>query len=237
MDTALVTGLEAFVSVPRLKRYRDASTSDLDVAVLYCWNMRLAEALLPTIALFELSLRNVVHETLTMHVGSEWWFKAALTSQRYENILGVVSGILKKQGYPPSVGKVISEITFGFWPRLFAHASNPLWWSPPDPLIAKILPHHPSIGRDTRKKLEERLEYFVELRNRAVHHEAIFQGVAALNRPVLPVDEVHRQLVETIGWISKDAERIARRLDHFDDAFRVGRSAIEQEIKGEFNVS
>jgi len=236
LEFALIAGLKSFVSAPRAQRYRNAGVDDLEAVALYCWNTQLAETLLPSIAMLEVCLRNSVHDALTAHAGTEWWFKPALTTERYGNILELVGRLTKRAGYPPTVGKVISEITFGFWPRLFAQSYNSLWWSQPNPLIRTVLPHHPNIGRDTRKRLEERLEYVVELRNRAVHHEAIFRGVAALNRPVLPIETLHEHLIETIGWISLDAKRIVVRFDRFDDVFG-SLSATIAEIDDEFHVS
>jgi hypothetical protein len=237
LDTALVISLEKIVSAQRLQRYRNAGSGALETAVLYCWNVQLGEALMPSLAILEVTLRNAVHDTLTALAGNEFWFKSVLHTEKYNNVLDVIGRITKRQGYPPLAGKVISEITFGFWPLIFAKSYNSLWWSQPTPLLASVLPNHPKLARDTRVKFEERLEYFASLRNRVMHQEAIFQGVAAVNRPVLPIDTLHNQLIETIEWISTDAGRIARCLDRFDDVFNLpGRASLETNIKTEFNI-
>jgi hypothetical protein len=57
MDIALLPRVELIISAPRLQRYRDATSSDPDTVALYCWNIQLAEALLPSIAILEVSLR------------------------------------------------------------------------------------------------------------------------------------------------------------------------------------
>lgn len=237
MDAALVASIERFVSVPRLQRYRNAATSDLETTVLYCWNVRLAEALLPSLAVLEVALRNSVHEALTHHTGTEWWFKTVLNPASYDNVLKVIGDLTKRQGHPPTGGKVVSEITFGFWPKLFARSSNAFWRDDPHGLLAHVLPHHPRVARDTRARFEERLEYFVALRNRATHQEAIFEGVKALNRPVLPVDTLHDQIIETIGWINPDARTLVARFDRFDDIFGSdGMGQIEAGLKDEFGI-
>lgn len=237
MDAALVASIEKIVSAPRLQRYRRAATSDLDIAILYCWNIQLGEAILPSLAMLEVALRNSVHDVLTKHVGTEWWFKTVLNSPSYDNVLKVIGDLTKRQGHPPTTAKVISEITFGFWPKLFAHSYNAFWWDAPDRLLAQVLPHHPNVARDTRSKFEERLEYFVALRNRVVHQEAIFEGVKALNRPVLPVETLHTQIVETIGWIDRNAQKLVTRFDRFDGAFDPSNGiVIENGLKAEFNL-
>lgn len=82
-------------------------------------------------------------------------------------------------------------------------------------MLGRVLPSHPNVARDTRSAFATRLEYFRELRNRIMHPEAVFQGVAALNKPVLSIIALHEQLLETIGWISLDASRLASCLDRF----------------------
>lgn len=232
-----MTSIERFGSIPRLQRYREAATSDLDAAVLYCWNIHLGEALLPSLAILEVTLRNAVHEVLTRHVGTEWWFKSVLNQASYDNLLKIISDLTKRQGHPPTVGKVISEITFGFWPKLFAHSYNGFWWSSPHRLLSQVLSFHPNVARDTRGKFEERLEYFVALRNRIMHQEAIFQGVRALNRPILQIDTLHAQIIETIGWINLDAQKLVTRFDRFTTVFSAkGRDHIQNGLKAEFQI-
>lgn len=227
--------LERLISAPRLQRYRDASQSETDTVVLYCWNIQLAEALLPSLALFEITLRNAVHRTLTEFAGTDYWFKVILNPKSYENVADLMATLTRRHGRPPSADKVISEITFGFWPKLFAHSYQSLWWDPNSPLLPTVLPHLRRTGRDTRKMLAIRLEYFAMLRNRAMHQEAIFQGVAPLNRPVMPIDRLHAQLTETIGWFSLDAARLVSCMDRFDDVYVHGRATLESRLRQQFS--
>jgi hypothetical protein len=238
LDAQLVANLERIVSAPRLQRYRNASASDLETAVLYCWNVQLGEALMPSIAVFEVTLRNAVHNTLTSHAGTDWWFKSTLYKEAFDNILKIINESIRRNGHPPTIGKLISEITFGFWPKVFASRLDKVWWDTHgNPLIAQLLPHHPNIARDTRSKLEQRLEYFVVLRNRIMHQEAIFDGVQANNRPRLPIDDVHSQLIETLGWIDTDAANVVACVDRFDAVFDpTARQALENDIKARFQI-
>lgn len=236
MDTALVANLEQLVSAPRLQRYRQASTSDFETVTLYCWNVQLAEALMPSLAFFEVSLRNAVHTALTARTGSEFWFKPVLHQKMYENVTHLIDKLTRRHGVPPTAGKVISEITFGFWPLLFAKHYNGLWWQYPNPLLATVIPNYPKMARDTRAKLEERLEYFVNVRNRVMHHEAVFQGVGALNRPVRLLPTLHNQVLETLAWINHDAVALVASLDHFKDTYHYGKARIEADLRLRFGI-
>lgn len=221
-----------------LHGFSGTATTDLEIVTLYCWNVQFAESLMPSLAILEVVLRNVVHNTLTAYAGTDFGFKSVLHHNKYNNILDLINKITRRQGHPPTAGKVISEITFGFWPLIFARAYSSVWWSQPSPLLASIIPNHPNIARDTRRTFEQRLEYFVALRNRVMHQEAVFEGVAAINRPVVPIDILHAQLLETIGWIDTDAARLASCLDRFDSVHDTpGRSNLETTIKTAFNIS
>lgn len=235
-ERALVNQLERLVSAPRLQRYREAATTDFDIVTLYCWNILLAEALLPSLAILEVSLRNAVHNALASHTGTEFWFQSVLHPDSYNNIAGLMQEIARRQGQPPTAGKVISEISFGFWPKMFAKRYNSLWWNPQHPLLQEVIPNLHKMGRDTRRVLEIRLEYFAKLRNRCMHQEAVFQGVAALNRPVRPLVELHTELLETIGWISLDAANLASCMDRFVEVHQDGRAQIGSTLRRRFTL-
>lgn len=234
MDRVLVDKLESIVSAPRLQRYRDIGNSDLETVMLYCWNIQLAESLMPSLAMFEVALRNAVHNTLTAHIGSDFWFKSVLQPEMFRKVADLIDTLTRRHGSPPTSGKVISEITFGFWPRLFAKRYNSLWWNHPAPLLADVIPNHPKTARDTRAKFQARLEYFVMLRNRLMHQEAIFEGVRAINRPLLSIDILHTQLLETIAWINSDAALFVGCLDHFSDTYHNGQVRIATRVQQQF---
>lgn len=232
MDAALVKSLETLTSRDRLQRYRLAGISDLETATLYLWNIELTGALLPSIAILEVSLRNAVHTALSKKAGTDFWFQSQLQPKRWQNVQDIMTKLQN-----PTAGKVIAELTFGFWPHIFADAYKHIWWNPPNTLLEEVIPNRQPLQPSDRKILMHRLFYFNNLRNRAMHHEPIFQGVASVNKPVLPIEELHRQLVETIGWISADAGKVLSCVDRFDDVFSAaGRRDLERTIKHRFNI-
>lgn len=236
MDAALTARLEALASSDRFSRYGHAAASDMEAAALYLWNIELTSAMLPAIAILEVGLRNAVHSALTRETGTEFWFQHVLQPQRWQNVQAIIAELQAKHGKPPTAGKVIAELTFGFWPHILAERYKRLWWSPPQPLLAQVAPNLRPLQPSHRKLLMHRLLYFNNLRNRAMHHEPIFQGVASVNKPIVPVDELHRQLTETIGWINSDAARLLACLDRFDDVFDPRRRlAIESKLRDEFS--
>lgn len=237
LDAILIRTLESIVSTGRLQRYKNASSSDLETATLYLWNIELSQTLLPSIAVLEVTLRNAVHETLRREFG-DYWFQQVLHPERYKTVSAVIAHLQKKHATNLQVGHVIAELTFGMWPHLFSKYYRHLWWDlPRSKRIGQVLSGHPKVLPSTREELNRRLLYFNALRNRAMHHEAIFQGIAALNHPILPIDVLHTQLLETIGWINPAALRLVSCLDQFPRVHsQVGLADIENAIKGEFNI-
>lgn len=191
---------------------------------------------MPPIAILEVALRNAIHDTLTERTGTDFWFKPILKPGMYETVTERIHVLTQRHGYPPTSGKIISELTFGFWSLMFSKSYNALWWSPPDSLLPRVIPNHPGIARDTRKHFATRLAYSVILRNRVMHQEAIFQGVAALNRPVMAIDILHAELIETIGWINGDAATLAACMDHFEETYQRGLPKVRAALTDRFRL-
>ena len=71
MIQAYIAELEQGVSTPRLASYRPQGGSDLDMTIHYLWNVVLSEALFPSFAALEVTLRNSIHHALTAREGSD----------------------------------------------------------------------------------------------------------------------------------------------------------------------
>lgn len=123
-EAELVHAIEGMVSPGRFHRYRAGAGTDLDAVTRYLWNVRLAEALFPAIAVFEVTLRNAVHQVLTRHAGTEFWFKSVLQQQTNDNIVQLMGTLTRRTGNPPSADKVISEITSASG-RSFSRSATP----------------------------------------------------------------------------------------------------------------
>ncbi|MFB3814765.1 MAG: hypothetical protein ACE14L_11710 [Terriglobales bacterium] len=94
---------------------------------------------------------------------------------------------LYEKGQPLAPGRVISELTFGFWVKLTGRVyEEPLWL----PYLSRIFPI-----RLNRPVVHERLVLLKTLRNRIAHHERII-GRARL----LPTE--YEETIETIRWLS-----------------------------------
>lgn len=152
----------------------------------YLWNVALSESLLQALSALEVGVRSSVHNPFTDHVGSEYWFQAVLQPEEMEIVSDVWNTLSKCHKQPPSPGKVIAELTFGFWPLLFNDRYHHLWWNNKTaqfratcPNIPTGLPPHQAI---TRKTVHERIALCQKLRNRAMHHGNLSRPVDCVSR-------------------------------------------------------
>lgn len=153
------------------------SPDDPAALELYLWNAHLSAAFLTPLHLCEVILRNAVDDALGAKYGAAWPWSAA-----FEQSLPVTSmgynprGDLFKARQAFSVGqtgKVIAELKFVFWQRMFAaRHDNRIW----NPHLRRVLPHtdpNQSVAQ-TRKNIFDALDTIRHLRNRIAHHEPIF---------------------------------------------------------------
>lgn len=236
MIAAYVNDLERLVSKPRLDRYRPANGDDLETAVRYLWNIALSEALLQGVANLEVGLRNSIHATLSAHVGTEYWFQAILRPNEMRTVNEAWTQLSKRHQSPPTPGKVVAELTFGFWPSLFTKEYQNLWWSNKTALLKTVFPHVPPGNPLTPKLIHERTELLRNLRNRVMHHEPIFMGITPLNRSTVALTDIHEQMVELLGWIHPQLALTLSFVDRFPDVFRHEEMRIRNRLKAHFNT-
>lgn len=157
----------------RLRRYLSASRQDEHQALrLYVLNAKVSASLLTDLHYLEVALRNKFDAELVRKYGLTWF-----DNPEFLKLLKSDSAIAKAKksaakGLPKGAivapGKVIAELTFGFWVALVdRHLVVPLW----TPTLHKAFgpgkpPNRADVGRD--------LETVRVLRNRIAHHEPIF---------------------------------------------------------------
>lgn len=93
---------------------------------------------------------------------------------------------------PP--GKVIAQLTFGFWRYLTSSAHEVTLWRP--------ALHHAFPPGTRRSELDGRISRLHELRNRVAHHEPLLR---------LDVTKLHSDLLHVAGLLEPELEQHVRR--------------------------
>ena len=115
--------LRRAISHERLDAYcqHGSSNDDAELFAHYAWNMALSESLYTPLQCLEVSLRNSVHDAATAHFKTDIWFDLpGLLSSQEMNKVQEAKNTLVKSKKPLDAGRIIPELTFGFWTSLFA---------------------------------------------------------------------------------------------------------------------
>lgn len=176
------------LSTERLSTYLELSSGDLDRALeLYLFNLKVSSSLFETTGGFEIALRNSIHLTLSNAFGTDDWYdNVPFPWMNYEqNALSKAKMQIRTKGKPATSGRVVAELTLGFWCGLTGSPYRDNLWIPH---LHKAFP----FKRLGRKYVFERLNAIRTLRNRIAHHECILRRDLASE---------YGMIIETVGWI------------------------------------
>lgn len=166
--------VERWLSSARFATYLRMAGHDRSRAlVLYEWSTSLNAALLHDFANLEVGLRNMYDAALmgAVAAGDNHWLDSGSADQLFpRHVTGnarthrdIVTARDNAGGAGAPAGKVIAELTFGFWVFLTARRHEPLVWLP------HLAHAYPSGTR--RTQLHNGLSDLLRARNRVAHHE------------------------------------------------------------------
>lgn len=160
---------------PRLSKYLNATSGNSHQALrLYVLNTKVSAAFLTDLHYVEVALRNRFDAQLSAGFNATWFSDPTflpLIDVHGRNILKKAQKDAAKhwpKGLPVPPGKVIAELSFGFWHNLTdAGLEHTLWV----PYLHKAFRPRKA---PKRALFNQKLEKLRQLRNRIAHHEPIF---------------------------------------------------------------
>ena len=186
MDASRRDAVLATLTPPRLTKYLAATNNDPHRALrLYALNTRVSAEFLADLHYVEIALRNRFDEQLTLTFGASWFdqpgFKALLPLRSMDILRTARSKAAKHlpAGTPVKPGKVIAELSFGFWLTLTNPSFEHTLWVP---CLHKAFRPRRVPARSAFNAMLEKLRV---LRNRVAHHEPIFHLNLQLQHRVL----------------------------------------------------
>lgn len=209
------TDLDRLLSGARLEGYRRDGADARTVTDRYLWNIALSEALYPSLHVLEITLRNSLDRAVADHLDDPEWLtrdgalapRAHLLEPRAGVVVNEACNTLKKQGKSLEQGRIVAELSFGFWTSLLNRHYEPGLW-----------PRHlkgtfPGTPRaiTTRSTFSRRFNAIRELRNRISHHEPIWY------RATLARD--HADIAEACGWLDPSSNLLLQHTDRFPSVF------------------
>lgn len=217
--------IEQWLTSERLSKYLRAAGGDEERAVaLYEWNARLAAAFFHDLAHLEVGLRNAYDRALLNHpalagqdwlteTGAELIFKPHLVREngrkRDKNLTPRqrIKDARERSGFGTGAprGKAIAELMFGFWSYLTDDLHEKTLWVP-------VLHQVYRQGAD-RSSINAAMADLRDLRNRAAHHESVFDRAPERQRRrvVYVAGQLSTELKHFINQTSELPELIERK--------------------------
>ncbi len=207
--------LRASASDVRLQSYRESDQGDVDTVVHYLWNLRLSEALYPILAIFEVTLRNQIHNALTERYGTEEWFdRKGVLHERERDEIEQSKEALRRDDKPVDANRIVAQMNLGFWCALLQDSYEDRFWEPDGGALLKaVFPYAPD-GSRSRNELWKACNSARVLRNRVAHYRPVF------NQEDLA--EVHADTVAVIAWMSRAMADLVTLTDRFDEVWENG---------------
>ena len=215
-----LASIERTITKERLTRYLGATEQDVSRALeLYEYNVQLSQVLYGLLHVLEVTVRNAEHHALTASYGTPTWYDITPLSPYWKDRL---SNAKAKPGVAGTPGKVVAELTFGFWIDLRKHSNHMALW-----VNRKLYTAFPNSLRH-RGLIHERLKAIQLLRNRISHHEAVLTSVNALYNGdgflTLP------DLFECVEWVCADTAQWMKAQFRYADAERTLRAVAAMKI-------
>ncbi|MBN9379935.1 MAG: hypothetical protein J0H74_04180 [Chitinophagaceae bacterium] len=170
---------EVLISPQRLNRYKSACTNNTRKTLsLYRANIRMSQAFLAVLGIFEVVLRNKIdlHYKAQFSVSPDWLLastlpKGFLTRNGCQNSVNKISRTYADLGPNYTHDKLLSELSFGFWKFMFAGRQFQAGGS----TLLAIFPSLPA--RRNQSFIYHKLDRINSIRNRVAHHEPICFGI------------------------------------------------------------
>lgn len=205
---ANIAAVRLALSPERMGTYEEAagaSACDSPLALaLYAWNAAVSAAFLVPLHICEVLVRNAVSDALQAVYGNRWPWSATFERSLPDPSNGYSprKDLQRASRNAPTTSKVIPELTFVFWQKMFTKRHDFRIW---DAQLLLIMPNLEA-GKPVaalRQNIYGDLEQIRRLRNRIAHHEPIFsRSLADDYQKILAL--VGFRSAETVSWLKEN---------------------------------
>ncbi|MCU5773862.1 hypothetical protein N5923_09735 [Erwiniaceae bacterium BAC15a-03b] len=175
----IISAIKTALSPARMATFeaavRISDNEDPAAIELYAWNATISGALLTPLHVCEVTIRNAVSDALETIYGPRWpWsmtFERSLPDSSLAHSPRKDLFIARRSC--SATGKVIPELKFVFWQKMFTGRYDTRIW---DSHLYRIFPNldQSLTIKEHRTMIYQELERLRKLRNRIAHHEPIF---------------------------------------------------------------
>lgn len=199
--------LEQHFSIDRLGRYLNRNANDpIKAAACYQINLRLSEAMVPSLNVLEIALRNGIQKQSSVQAGREDWWESWRNEKLFTGQIKQIDAAkekLSRRREQPTPSKIIAELTFGLWVSLFKSSLQYFFWQH----LRLVFSYCPKTVRQ-RHHISAALSQVRYLCNRLFHHEPLLWLSPSLYQHYLLTKKI-------IGWIEPGLVHWLTPIDRF----------------------
>lgn len=175
------------IAKDRLFQYIAHTNGDrVSALILYERNTVLSQGMYGVLQPLEIALRNSIHGVMSKDTGRTNWYTYAHFGYRETESVATARNNIMRWNKAVTPGRMIAELTFGFWLRLLDTSYEKSLWVP------HLYKAFPNLKKPDRITVFNRLYSIKTLRNRVAHHEPIiFRNLA----------QDYIDAIQTLEWI------------------------------------
>jgi len=208
------------ISKERLLSFTENEDKDVNLEILltrYKDNILISESFYPTLSTLEITLRNSI-DTMMRTLVSESWVedevnqRSILHDYEHAKLKESYDKITSKYGTGELTrGKIIAELTFGFWVNLCSKKYNPTIWTKQG-RFRGVFVNYPVNEQEQIHKISQRLNSIKRLRNRIFHYEPILKDdIKILTK--------YCEMVEILNYLPNDDSNVLNEVCRFKDIY------------------
>lgn len=222
MNIKTYENLTKAISQERLAVYKADGVDNNTAIARYIYNIELCKSLYPLINIFEVTLRNSMDSALATFYNTQDWNNVISLLPTETAMIADANLKMKRNGKKYSHGRLVAELTLGFWVALMGRKYNNQSFQF---AIIKSTLHGCPVNQKSSGAIQKNLSEIRFLRNRIAHHERISHWK--------DIKQKHDLLMDFISWLNKDMHKIAKSYDSFDDVYSKGISPFLDFVKNE----
>lgn len=215
------TIVEKIISNERLQPYLIRHKNNQDKAIQhYKSNIFISEAFYPLLSILEVGLRNSIDYQFLIRFKDKYWFEnhefIKIASKFQIDRISEARANIQSEKKEITSGRIISELSFGFWTSLFDTRFEMTLWK----TLRLAFPNCPKKIRK-RRTMSSKFNALRKLRNRIFHHEAVTWNLNVLQ-------EYEKEILEALNWLNKDLVNWLGDLNHLNGVIEENRIHIEE---------
>ncbi len=222
MDRTTFESLKKAIFQDRLAVYMTDGVDETTAIARYIYNIELCKSLYPLINIFEVTLRNNIDLSLSIFFETSDWNTVIPLLQSEMMMLTEAQLKIKRNGKKFSHGRLVAELTLGFWVALMGRKYNTQSFQF---AIIKNSLHGCPKNQKSSSTIQKNLSEIRYLRNRIAHHERILHWK--------DLKQKHDLILNFIFWLNPDMCKIAVQKDDFDKLYSAGLSPFVSFVKNE----